>query len=222
MNVLLVGGSPEQCSLELLARLAARADNVVAVDRGLDPLLVAGISVDLFCGDADSVGPAGKRIIDSIGDSNNHSQGAAPFELERYNPHKDYTDLDLALKAIAKRWGNAHLIATCLEGGLPDHALAAMGRLANWKGTVELVHDGRVGRILTAGQTWDVGAYRGARFSFVPLSSDCVVSEYRMRWELDRKRACLLSDLGISNELDYPDGMIECHEGTIAAWVFQR
>lgn len=34
MNVLLVGGSPEQCSADLLCRIADQADKVVAVDRG--------------------------------------------------------------------------------------------------------------------------------------------------------------------------------------------
>ena len=219
MIILLAGGSPEQCSSELLYSLAARADRVVAIDRGLDPLLAAGITVDLFCGDADSVSVEGKEMITA----GRESRALLPcMEIERYNPHKDYTDLDLALKAIERRWGRVHIIATCLEGGQPDHAFAAIGRLIDWGGDVELVHDGRIARILKSGQTWHVGQYQGSRFSFVPLSCSCVVSEKHMRWELDHRTAPLLSDLGISNELDYPDGSITCHEGTIAAWVFAR
>lgn len=219
MNVLLVGGSPEQCSVELLRRLAGAVDKVVAVDRGLDPLLASGVAVDLFCGDVDSVGEAGRHLVDGCDPS---SAEDAPFEIERYNPHKDFTDLDLALKAIKSRWGSAHLLTTCLEGGLPDHFLAVMGRLISWEGEVELIHNGRIGRILKAGQTWNVGDYQGSRFSFVSLSEISEVSERRMRWELDHKRAPLLSDLGISNELDYSDGSITCHMGTIVAWVFLR
>lgn len=218
MKVLLVGGSPEQCSADLLCRIADQVDKVVAVDRGLDMLLASGIAVDLFCGDADSVGEDGRRLVNGIGSS---SDPLALLEVERYNPHKDFTDLDLALKAIETRWGLVHIIATCLEGGLPDHFLAVMGRLMNWKGSVELIHDGRRGRILKAGQAWSLGGHQGARFSFIPLSDTCEVSEHRMRWELDHKQATLLSDLGISNELDYPDGSITCHKGTIVAWVFR-
>ena len=145
MKVLLVGGSPEQCSADLLCRIVDQVDKVVAVDRGLDMLLASGIAVDLFCGDADSVGEDGRRLVNGIGSS---SDPLALLEVERYNPHKDFTDLDLALKAIETRWGLVHIIATCLEGGLPDHFLAVMGRLMNWKGSVELIHDGRRGRIL--------------------------------------------------------------------------
>lgn len=219
MIVLLAGGSPEQCSSKLLRKLADRADKVVAIDRGLDPLLSADVPVDLFCGDADSVSEKGRRFIISSQDSQ-----PLPFsmEIERYDPHKDYTDLDLALKAIERRWGRAHLIATCLDGGRPDHALAVIGRLLDWEGTVELVHDGRIARILKSGQSWHVGQYQGSHFSFVPLSSSCVVSEKRMRWELDHRTVPLLSDLGVSNELDHADGVITCHEGAIAAWVFER
>lgn len=219
MTILLVGGSPSQCSAELLRDLADRCDVVVAVDRGLDPLLSANVNVDLFCGDADSVGEQGRKIIDSI---SNSPGSAHSFEIERYNPHKDYTDLDLALKAIESRWGHRDILACCLEGGNPDHFLAVMGRLIGWQGDIELVHDGRIGRILKSGQSWCLDEYQGSRFSFVPLSNVAVVSECRMRWELDHKRAPLLSDLGISNELDHPDGSITCHEGVIAAWVFSK
>lgn len=219
MTVLLVGGSPQQCSEDLLKRLSSRVDKIVAVDRGLDPILRAEIPVDLFCGDEDSVSDAGKDFLSRASNARGAGQ---TLDIERYNPHKDYTDLDLALKAIERRWGYERIIATCLEGGLPDHALAAMGRLSSWKGNVELVHDGWTCRILKSGQSWNMGEYQGSRFSFVPISPYSIVSEHRMRWELDHKRAPLLSDLGISNELDYPDGSITCHEGTIAAWVFYR
>lgn len=101
MNVLLVGGSPEQCSADLLCQIADQVDKVVAVDRGLDMLLASGIAVDLFCGDADSVGEEGRRLVNGLGPS---SCPLAPLEVERYNPHKDFTDLDLALKAIETRW----------------------------------------------------------------------------------------------------------------------
>ena len=50
-RVLLVGGSPEPSSPELVARHADAADYSVAVDRGLDRLMAAGVAPDLFCGD---------------------------------------------------------------------------------------------------------------------------------------------------------------------------
>ena len=82
-----------------------------------------------------------------------------------------------------------------------------------------MVEDGFVGTILHAGEEWDVSSYQGGTFSFIPLSTDCVVSESSMRWELDHASVPLLSDLGISNELDYHHGVFTCHSGTVGAWV---
>ena len=56
LRVLLVGGSPQTCDAVFLKHLYAGCDLVVAVDRGLDAVLDAGLPCDLFCGDADSVG----------------------------------------------------------------------------------------------------------------------------------------------------------------------
>ena len=61
----------------------------------------------------------------------------------------------------------------------------------------------------------------GSRFSFIPLSGEAVVSERGFRWELDRRRVELLSDLGISNVIEEASPTIACHEGTIACWAFR-
>lgn len=214
MRVLVVGGSPEVICGSRLSRLCSECDMVVAVDRGLDVLLDNELTCDLFCGDADTVGPLGKRLVSGP----DHARG---FEVERYDPHKDATDLDLALSSVRKRVGGADIVATCLSGGKPDHFLAALGRLLAWRdGAVHLVEDGFVGRLLHAGDSWDLASYRGRRFSFVPLSPDAVVSERGMRWTLESERVELLSDRGIANELDGADALITCHEGSIGAWVY--
>ena len=54
-RVLVVGGSPQGASPEVVRRAAQGCDAVVAVDRGLDAVLAAGLICDLFCGDADTV-----------------------------------------------------------------------------------------------------------------------------------------------------------------------
>lgn len=219
MRVLVAGGSPERASIGLLRKAADGCEVVVAVDGGMDAILAAGLHPQLFCGDVDSASPKTAAAIESGGGSSFVIDGAR-CEIERYDPHKDATDLELALRAIRERYGVVDIVATCLSGGRPDHMLAALGRLCAWPGSVELREDGFIGRILHAGDTWDVGPYRGCRFSFVPLSCGCVVSESRMRWELDHVPLPLLSDRGISNELDFPDGSIACHAGTLGAWVF--
>lgn len=214
LRVLLVGGSPQTCDDAFLKRLHAGCDLVVAVDRGLDAVLDAGLSCDLFCGDADSVSVRGLSAV-------RRCEEGEPSEVsavERYDPHKDFTDLSLALRAIDSRWGGAELVCTCLTGGRPDHALAALGCILRWGGPVRLEEQGFSGRLLRAGASWKMTGFEGSTFSFVCLSPVGVVSERGMEWELDRKRVELLSDLGISNIVT-DDAEVTCHEGAIAAYL---
>ncbi len=64
-KVLVVCGSPVVASAELLRQLAGECDQVVAVDRGLDALLGAGLSCDVYVGDADTVSDAGRTLVDA-------------------------------------------------------------------------------------------------------------------------------------------------------------
>lgn len=255
----MVGGSPAGVAPETLLRAAAcagkdgvaggagrRARVVVAVDRGLDALLAAGIAPDLFCGDADSVSVRGRELVERAeaaaggsaavraagsAASNVPDDSSAPaFEVERYNPHKDFTDLSLALRAVRERWGDAELVLSGFSGGNPDHYLGVLGRLAGWLGHIELVEDGFRGRILHAGEAWEPLADgearphagdRPHRFSFIPIAPEgAVVSETGMRWELDREQVELLSDLGISNVVEDSSARIACHEGCLICWLF--
>lgn len=244
VRVLVVGGSPEAPGPDLLRRLVRAADAVVAVDHGLDALLAAGCRCDVFCGDADSVSPAAFQLVAAAEDTSGAggttvargepgAEGvptgadAAPGApgrigaVERYNPAKDYTDLSLALRAVRTRWSAARLTCTGLAGGRPDHALAALGQLASWGSCVAWEEEGFSGRILHAGEAWELADVQGRTFSFVPLASGTVVSEQGMRWLLDHRRTELLSDLGISNVIEAPLARIVCHEGALAAWCLR-
>lgn len=102
-KVLVVCGSPVVASAELLCHLAGECDHIVAVDRGLDALLGAGLSCDVYVGDADTVSDEGRALVDAASD----------FEVERHDPYKDYTDLALALDSVRRRWPGAEVVATC-------------------------------------------------------------------------------------------------------------
>ena len=212
-RVLMVGGSPEPSSPALVARLAAAADAVVAVDRGLDALIAAGVDPDLFCGDCDTASHTATLHLERL-------VAAGACELERYDPYKDFTDLALALRATHKRWSSARVTFTCFSGGRPDHFLAVVGTLARAPFTVALEEDGFSGRILRAGEQWDIVDATGSGFSFVPLLPDTVVSERGMEWELDHRCCDALSDLGISNVVREGSARITCHEGCIATYLF--
>lgn len=199
-------------SAELLRKLAGECDRVVAVDRGLDALLGAGLSCDVYVGDADTVSDAGRALVDAAED----------FEVERHNPYKDYTDLALALDTIRRRWPGAELYATCATGGRPDMALSVLGLLANYKDApVWIAEDETTARILHAGETWTIRGHENSTFSIIAIAPNTEVSEHGLEWELDHAKLGLLADTGISNVVR-STATIAVHSGVAIAYLLHQ
>lgn len=211
-KVLIVCGSPVVASAELLRQLAGECDHIVAVDRGLDALLAAGLSCDVYVGDADTVSDEGRALVDAVKD----------FEVERHNPYKDYTDLALALDAIRRRWPGAELYATCATGGRPDMALSVLGLLANYKDApVWIAEDETTARILHAGDSWTIQSAKGNTFSIIAIAPNTEVSEQGLEWELDHSPLGLLGDTGISNVVR-GTATIEVHQGVAIGYLYRE
>ena len=210
-KVLVVCGSPVVASAELLRRLAGECDHVVAVDRGLDALLGAGLGCDVYVGDADTVSDAGRALVDA----------AANFEVERHHPYKDYTDLALALESVRRRWPGAEVVATCATGGRPDMALSVLGLLAGYtEGPVWIAEDDVTARILHAGESWTIEGANGKTFSIIAIAPNAEVSEHGLEWELDHAQLTLLADTGISN-IVRSTATITVHTGTAIAYLYK-
>lgn len=210
-KVLVVCGSPVVASADLLRRLAGECDHIVAVDRGLDALLGAGLACDVYVGDADTVSEAGRALVDA----------ATDFEVERHNPYKDYTDLALALDSVRRRWPGAEVIATCATGGRPDMALSVLGLLASYEDApIWIVEDKVIARILHAGESWTIEGSEGKTFSIIAIAPGTVVSEHGLEWELDQSRLGLLADMGISN-IVRSTAKIEVHTGTAIGYLYK-
>lgn len=198
-------------SPELLRHLAGECDHIVAVDRGLDALLGAGLSCDVYVGDADTVSDEGRALVDA----------AAGFEVERHNPYKDYTDLALALDSVRRRWAGAEVVATCATGGRPDMALSVLGLLASYADApVWIAEDKVVARILHAGESWIIEGAEGKTFSIIAIASGTVVSEHGLEWELNHSPLGLLADTGISN-IVRSTAKIEVHTGIAIAYLYK-
>lgn len=198
-------------SAELLRKLAGECDRVVAVDRGLDALLGAGLSCDVYVGDADTVSDAGRALVDAAED----------FEVERHNPYKDYTDLALALDTIRRRWPGAELYATCATGGRPDMALSVLGLLAGYTDSPVWIEEDEVtARILHQNETWTIENATGKTFSIIAIAPNTEVSEHGLEWELDHAKLGLLADTGISNVVRRT-ATIEVHTGTAIAYLYK-
>lgn len=196
-------------SPKLLCHLAGECDHIVAVDRGLDALLGAGLGCDLYVGDADTVSDAGRALVDA----------AATFEVERHDPYKDYTDLALALDSVRRRWPGAEVVATCATGGRPDMALSVLGLLAGYEDApVWIAEDKVVARILHAGESWTIEGAEGKTFSIIAIAPNTEVSERGLEWELDHSPLGLLADTGISN-IVRSTAKITVHMGVAIAYL---
>ena len=248
MRVLLVAGSPEPSSPALVARLAAGADSVMAVDRGAEACRAAGVVPDSFCGDADTVAPETlERLCARAGSSPEDVRrlGAVPADDVRevpevvglagsgpvrlFPPAKYDTDLSLAFSCARQlareRAERLEVTVTCASGGRMDHALAVFGVLAaNADLAPVLVEDDSECRVLSpaGAPEWRLGPEaRGHALSFVALADGTLVSERGMRWELDRFRVDALRDRGISNVVEAPDALVACHAGVLAAFLMR-
>lgn len=210
-KVLVVCGSPVVASANLLRRLAGECDHVVAVDRGLDALLGAGLGCDVYVGDADTVSDAGRALVDA----------ATDFEVERHDPYKDYTDLALALDSILRRWPGAEVVATCATGGRPDMALSVLGLLAAYKDApVWIAEDEVTARILHEGESWTIENATGKTFSIIAIAPNTKVSEHGLEWELDHNPLGLLADTGISN-IVRTTATITVHQGAAIGFLLR-
>ena len=208
----MVCGSPVVASAELLRRLAGECDHVVAVDRGLDALLGAGLGCDVYIGDADTVSDAGRALVDA----------ATDFEVERHDPYKDYTDLALALDAVRRRWLGAEVVATCATGGRPDMALSVLGLLAGYDDApVWIAEDKVTARILHAGESWTIQGAEGKTFSIIAIAPETEISEHGLEWELYHSPLALLADTGISN-IVRGTAVITVHQGTAIAYLLHQ
>lgn len=209
-KVLVVCGSPVVASTDLLRRLAGECDHVVAVDRGFDALLGAGLGCDVYVGDADTVSDAGRELVDA----------ATDFEVERHDPYKDYTDLALALDSVRRRWPGAEVVATCATGGRPDMALSVLGLLTGYEDApVWIAEDKVVARILRAGESWTIEGHEGSTFSIIAIAPGTAVSEHGLEWELDHAPLGLLADTGISNVVR-STATIKVRTGSAIAYLY--
>lgn len=198
-------------SANLLRRLAGECDHVVAVDRGLDALLGAGLGCDVYVGDADTVSDAGRVLVDA----------ATDFEVERHDPYKDYTDLALALDSVRRRWPGAEVVATCATGGRPDMALSVLGLLAGYEDApVWIAEDKVIARILHTGESWTIEGADGKTFSIIAIAPNTKVSEHGLEWGLDHASLGLLADTGISNVVR-STATIQAHTGTAIAYLYR-
>ncbi|MDO4849636.1 MAG: thiamine diphosphokinase [Coriobacteriia bacterium] len=214
LEVLVVDGSPDASSPELVAALAREADYVVAVDRGAEALLGAEAVPDAFVGDSDSVSAEAGTWARA------HARTDIRFPAEKYA-----TDLalglDCAAHEAARQGRPLALTLTCAAGGRPDHFLAVVGLLSSAAAaSARMVEDSFELRVLRPeGQaSWELGEDAvGRTFSAVAVAPGTRIDESGMRWPLADKPMELLGDLGVSNVVTEAGARVACRAGAVAA-----
>lgn len=217
LRVLIVNGSPEPSSPDLVRGLAEGADYVVAADRGAESLHAAGVVPDVFCGDADSVSP------EVAAWARQRASADILYPTEKYE-----SDLGLAVACArheaARLRRHLALTLTCTSGGRPDHALTVLGSLVKaLDGRPRVVEDGFECRLLAPGvrDEWVMGGVEGQTFSVVALEPGTVVSERGSKWELDHREIDFLGGWGLtlSNEVVADPCKVTCHAGMAAVFL---
>lgn len=206
MNALLVCAAPAPGAAELVERLAASADLVIAVDGGGLVCREAGVRPDILVGDFDSL-PG--HVVDEF--------VSAGVRVVEFPADKDDTDLALALD-IARREGADRVTVTAASTGRLDHTLAVVGALVAAADLQPRVREPEL-------SGWVVSTARCARLRLKGVGStvsliapgwSATVSVRGVRWPLSRAVLSPLSPLGVSNVITDPEGaIVEVHEGTV-------
>ena len=182
--------------------------NIIAVDRGLEVLYELNIVPNHVVGDFDSVSTTILQFY----------QKNAKVVFHPYNPEKDYTDTDIALKlavelnsstitimgAIGKRMdhtlANIHILKEALEIGIPCEILDSYNKIYLVKENTQLAKDKTYGKYI----------------SFLPLTTTVKgITLKGFQYPLNNASLSVGLSLGISNEIVEDMATIELKEGIL-------
>jgi thiamine pyrophosphokinase len=210
MRGLLVGNAPG-VDHRRVAKLAASAEFVIAVDGGLRAVQRADVRPDLIVGDLDSADPAVLEGYESSG-----------VPVERHPAAKDESDLELAL-AAARAHGVSRIALTGVVGGRLDHTLAGLGALCRAADLWPRIDEkqlsawvmGRQGRRALA------LAGVGGTVSAMAVGKRARARSAGLRWPLAGVLLDPLSSRGLSNMIESEPAVIEWRAGCLVVMSSQ-
>jgi thiamine pyrophosphokinase len=161
---------------------------VVAADSGADHARALGVHVDVAVGDFDSASDATQVWL--------HQQGS---EIRKFGPHKDQSDLELALD-VACEDDPEVIYVLGLGGGRPDHYLLNLVVLADTRWSASRVFG--LAEDFWIRVVWDQARIRGelgSLVSLVPIGGPASVSTAGLLFSLDAEELSPTSARGLSN-----------------------
>lgn len=172
-------------------------DFVICADGGLHHAKKMGAQPNLTVGDFDSY------------------KGEVTGEVKKFNPEKDYTDTDLAVKEAIGR-GYKEIVLLGATGTRLDHTLANIGvlefiALSGGKGYI--VNENNIITVIRENTT--IKPENGWHLSLIPIGKVKGVTLKNLKYSLDDYDLKFSESLAVSNEFTDKDAQIEIKEGSL-------
>ncbi len=198
--IVLGGDAPGKALLE---SCAASAEMSIAVDRGLEAFVHAGVKPDILLGDMDSVRP---DLLERL---------QADTEVDRLPCVKDDTDGVHALDVAIER-GARHITLLGALGGRMDHAMANLMLLirAARRGVKAQILSETV-RIERADSVTMLCGAKGDTVSLLPMGEAKGVTLTGFYYPLERRDLDSSYPLGISNVVTEDPASIQVESGDL-------
>ncbi len=206
-TVLVVSGGAPLTAAEI-ARLPP-FEVLIAADSGLDRAMAAGLDIDVAIGDFDSASALNYLAAEKAG-----------VELVRHPPHKDETDLELAmLRAIEAE--PDRIVVVALDGGRLDHFLASLLLLGDDRFAAADV-DAELGqaRLSVVRDRRTITGSIGDVVTLLPMHGPALgVRTSGLEYPLRGETLAAGSPRGVSNVLVSPLAVVEVDAGVVMAIV---
>ncbi len=180
---------------------------VIAADGGVDEAHRLGRHVDVLVGDLDSASPEDVARVEAEGGT-----------VERHDPLKDATDLELALDRAA-RAGSDRIVVAGGDGGRLDHLFGNLTLLAapRWASIeIDAVFGAALVHVIR-GEREMLGEPRELVSLFAVGGPARGVSTDGLRWALHDAELAPSISLGTSNEFEAQLAIVRVREGVVVA-----
>jgi len=189
-----------------LAQWLRPDDYTIAADGGAAHCAALGLLPAVLVGDLDSIDPTLLAEYEQAG-----------VTIERHPPHKDETDLELAVRrAVAD--GATEILLLGALGGRLDQTLANLLLPARqaWPVPILLADGRQLARVLRGGESVTIHGQPGDTVSAVPLSAEATGINYTgLEYPLTDATLPLGSTQGVSNRLVGENATIQLSSGIL-------
>lgn len=182
---------------EYIASFIDEDDFIVCADGGLAHAKRMGVVPNLTVGDFDSY------------------EGEVEGEVRRFNPEKDYTDTDIAVKAAMEK-GFDEFVLLGATGTRLDHTLSNIGLLEF------LAKNGKRGYVINENNIITVilkssviERKDGWHLSLIPIGGVKGVTLKNLKYPLENYDLKFSESLAVSNEFTDKDAVVELKEGSL-------